>query len=116
MLALVSAVRTFGPRFGGVRRAGAGQLQIAQGLLLMEADAESDDPVEHTPHSRRANAGLVIAALAVVFGDLGTSPRGGTASMLRIERRRTGHRCRLPSFCERSNVIDGHEFAAPSCS
>jgi KUP system potassium uptake protein len=40
----------------------------------MEADADNDDPVEHTRHSRRANAGLVIAALGVVFGDLGTSP------------------------------------------
>lgn len=40
----------------------------------MKADAEADDAVEHTPHLRRVTPRIVIAALGVVFGDLGTSP------------------------------------------
>jgi KUP system potassium uptake protein len=40
----------------------------------MKADVEADDSVEHTPHSHRTSAAIVIAALGVVFGDLGTSP------------------------------------------
>jgi KUP system potassium uptake protein len=40
----------------------------------MKADVDTGDSVEHTRHVRRTNAGIVIAALGVVFGDLGTSP------------------------------------------
>jgi K+ transporter len=40
----------------------------------MRADVEPDDAVERTPHLRRISARIVIAALGVVFGDLGTSP------------------------------------------
>jgi KUP system potassium uptake protein len=40
----------------------------------MKADVETDEAVEHTRHVRRTNVGIVVAALGVVFGDLGTSP------------------------------------------
>jgi KUP system potassium uptake protein len=39
----------------------------------MKADVDTG-AVEHTFHVRRTNAGIVVAALGVVFGDLGTSP------------------------------------------
>jgi KUP system potassium uptake protein len=40
----------------------------------MPPDDEADYAVEHTSHTQRLSAGLVVAALGVVFGDLGTSP------------------------------------------
>jgi KUP system potassium uptake protein len=40
----------------------------------MPPEDETDYAVEHTPHTRHLSAALVVAALGVVFGDLGTSP------------------------------------------
>ena len=40
----------------------------------MKADVEADDSVEHSPRFHRTNTGVIVAALGVVFGDLGTSP------------------------------------------
>jgi KUP system potassium uptake protein len=42
---------------------------------MKKADvAADDDSVEHSPHFHRTTPGIVVAALGVVFGDLGTSP------------------------------------------
>ena len=39
-----------------------------------EKSADDGGAVEHTPHRRRTNPAIVVTALGVVFGDLGTSP------------------------------------------